>query len=71
MSQETKSLSVIPSDEQSIMDEMQAWGWEPVSSQEIAAKDSHLERHGDTLYSVTESENSERKIRFLNMVKKK
>ncbi len=57
MSKETKSLSVIPSDEQRTIDEMQAFGWELVSSQEIATKDSHLERHGDTLYSVTESEN--------------
>lgn len=57
MSKETKSLSVIPSDEQRTIDEMQAFGWELVSSQEIATKDSHLERRGDTLYSVTESEN--------------
>ena len=57
MSKETKSLSVIPSDEQRTIDEMQAFGWELMSSQEVSTKDSHLEQHGNTLYSVTESEN--------------
>lgn len=64
MSKETKSMSVIPSDEQRTINEMQAFGWELGSSQEIATKDSHLERKGNTLYSVTESENYVKLIFF-------
>lgn len=55
---ETKSIKVSTSDEQSAIDEMQCFGWELKSSQEINVKDSHLEKgtFTDTIYSVTTSE---------------
>lgn len=53
---ETKSLSVRPSDEQSTIDLYANFGWNLQSSQEVKTKDSHLEKKGDAIYNVTESE---------------
>lgn len=53
---ETKSMQIAPSEEQYMIAAYQAFGWELLSSQEIKTKDSHMERSGDTIYSVTESE---------------
>ena len=54
---ETKSLTVSPHEEQSIINVWTNFGWCLKSSQEINSSDSHLERHGDTIYSVTTKEN--------------
>ncbi len=53
---ESKSIQVHPSDEQSMIEFMQKFGWSLLSTQEIKVKDSHLEQRGDSIYSVTESE---------------
>jgi len=50
---ESKSIQVHPSDEQSQIDLMQKFHWNLQSSQEINTKDSHLEKRGDKIYSVT------------------
>ena len=50
---ESKSIQVHPSDEQSQIDLMQKFHWNLQSSQEINTKDSHLEKRGDGIYSVT------------------
>jgi hypothetical protein len=53
---ESKSIQVHPSDEQSMIEFMQKFGWSLLSTQEIKTKDSHLELRGDSMYSVTETE---------------
>ena len=53
---ESKSIQVHPNDEQNVIDFMQKFGWNLLSTQEIKTKDSHLEQRGDSIYSVTESE---------------
>jgi hypothetical protein len=53
---ESKSIQVHPNDEQSMIEFMQKFGWNLLSTQEIKTKDSHLEQRGDSIYSVTESE---------------
>jgi hypothetical protein len=55
--EETKTISVKPRDEQSTIELWQNFGWNLMSSQEINNTDSHLERHGDTIYNVTSKEN--------------
>lgn len=53
---EVKTLKVDGSKEESTVELMQNFGWNFVSSQEVNNTDSHLERQGDTLYSVTTKE---------------
>ncbi len=54
---ESKSIKVGVSQEQHYIDLMQKFGWSLQSSQEINVKESHLERSGDTIYSVSTGEN--------------
>lgn len=54
---ETITRKVHPREENETADIMRCFGWRLKSSQEINSKESHLERQGDTLYSVTTSEN--------------
>ncbi len=54
---ENKSISVAPSEEQGQIDLMACFGWELKSSQELNVKESHQERRGDDIYSVTTQEN--------------
>ncbi|MBE6585692.1 MAG: hypothetical protein E7645_04095 [Ruminococcaceae bacterium] len=54
---ETVSKKVAPSQEQYTINIMTNFGWRVKSSQEINSKESHLERRGDELYSVTSKEN--------------
>jgi len=54
---ESKSISVVPSEEQYFIDTMQVFHWNLKSSQEVRTADSHLERRGDTVYSVTNTTN--------------
>lgn len=54
---EYKTMKINPSDLNSVLNVRACFGWELGSQQEINTKDSHLERHGDKIYSVTESEN--------------
>ena len=54
---ETKSLSVDPKKETSTITLYSKFGWTLVSSQEIFNRDSHIERRGDDLVSVTETTN--------------
>ncbi len=53
---ESFSIQVHPNDEQAQINLMQRFGWNLLSSQEIKVMDSHLERRGDTIQSVTKSE---------------
>lgn len=53
---ESYSLQVHPNDEQSQINLMQKFHWSLQNSQEIKTVDSHLERRGDEIYSVTNSE---------------
>jgi hypothetical protein len=53
---EIKSVSVAPAAEEETIKLWQSFGWELKSSQEVKNKDSHIERRGDELVSVTESE---------------
>ena len=53
---ETKTLTVNPNAEQDTIDLLASFGWNLKSSQEIKNKDSHLERRGDDIVSVTETE---------------
>ena len=57
MAQETKSLTVSPSEEQNTIELYQSFGWELKSSQEIFNKDSHLESRSDGTYNVTTTTN--------------
>jgi hypothetical protein len=53
---ESYSIQVHPNDEQAVINLMQKFHWSLLTSQEIKNIDSHLERRGDTIYSVTNSE---------------
>ncbi len=53
---ESISIQVHPNDEQSQINLMQKFHWSLLNSQEIKTVDSHLERRGDDIYSVTNSE---------------
>ncbi len=57
MSQETRSIQVAPSEEQSTIELYQLFGWELKSSQEIYNQSSHLERDGDSINQVTTTTN--------------
>ena len=57
MSKESKSISVIPGDESTMIAKHELFGWELVSSQEILNKESHLEDRSGDLYSVITTEN--------------
>ena len=54
---ETITRKVHPREENETADIMRCFGWRLKSSQEINSKESHLERHFNTLYSVTTKEN--------------
>lgn len=54
---ETKSISVDPKKETSTITLYSKFGWTLISSQEIFSRDSHLERQGDDIVSVTETTN--------------
>lgn len=53
---ESKSLKVSTRSEQKNIDLMQDFGWQLKSSQEVNTANSHLERRGDAIYSVTNKE---------------
>jgi hypothetical protein len=53
---ESYSMQVHPNDEQSQINLMQKFHWSLQNSQEIKTVDSHLEKRGDDIYSVTNSE---------------
>jgi len=53
---EIKSISVAPAAEEDTINLWQTFGWELKSNQEIKNKSSHMERRGDSLYNVTETE---------------
>lgn len=57
MAKETKSISIVPSEEQDTIELWQKFGWELVSSQEIFSRDSHLEQSGDNVNSITTTTN--------------
>lgn len=57
MAKEFKTLTVVPSDEQSAIDARCIFGWELQSSQEINTKESHIEGGFTGNYSVTTTEN--------------
>lgn len=57
MAKEFKSITVNPNGEQRAIHSYACFGWNLVSSQEIYAKDSHLERRLGRLYSVTQTTN--------------
>lgn len=54
---ETKSISVSPEFEQKTISTYERFGWTCAGSQTVDTKDSHLERKGDDLVSVTERSN--------------
>lgn len=54
---ESKSMTVAPSEEQTVIKKHEIFGWELKSSQEVLSKDSHLEERGEDLYSVTTTQN--------------
>lgn len=53
---QTLSIQVAPNKEQSIINIMEKFLWETLSTQTVDVKDSHLEKEGSTLYNVTERE---------------
>jgi hypothetical protein len=53
---ESISIQVHPADEQSQIDLMQRFHWSLLSTQDIKTVDNHLERRGDSIYSVTNTE---------------
>jgi hypothetical protein len=53
---ESTSFQVHPNDEQKQIKLMEAFHWSLLNSQEVKTVDSHLERRGDNIYSVTNSE---------------
>lgn len=55
MAMEIKTLEVKNSEEQSTIEFWAQFGWQLKSSQRIYNKDSHLERRGDNVVSVTET----------------
>lgn len=54
---ESKSVTCKPAEENPTIEKYQRFGWALESSQEVFNKDSHLELHGNTQYSVTETTN--------------
>ena len=54
---QTISKKVRPNEEQATINIMSCFGWSVKSSQEINSKESHLERRGDEIYSVSTKEN--------------
>lgn len=54
---ESKSVQVHPASENSTIDLWQNFGWTLQNSQEVNTAESHLERRGDDLYSVTNTQN--------------
>lgn len=54
---ESKSVTAAPSEEQTIIEKHELFGWELKSSQEVLSRDSHLENRGDDLYNVTTTQN--------------
>jgi hypothetical protein len=74
---ESVSFQVHPNDEQSQINLMQNFHWSLLSSQEIKVIDNHLERRGDNIYQITNSEhyvklafNRELDLPNLNEIKK-
>lgn len=55
MAKEIKTLKVSAARETATIRTYQCFGWELLSNQEIYSKDSHLEKWGNTTYSVTET----------------
>ena len=55
--EETRKVQVHPRDEQAQTEIWQDFGWTLVSSQEINSKESHLERRGNDIITVTTKEN--------------
>ncbi|MHB9295843.1 hypothetical protein PilKf_01595 [Pillotina sp. SPG140] len=56
MAKEFKTLNVAPGGENKAIEFWQHFGWELMGApQEIYSKDSHLEKSGDTIKSVTET----------------
>ena len=53
---ESTSFQVHPKDEQEQINFMQKFHWNLLNSQEIKTVDSHMERRGGSIYSVTKSE---------------
>lgn len=53
---ESYSIQVHPNDEQNQINLMQQFHWSLLNSQEIKTVDNHLERRGDEIYQVTNSE---------------
>jgi hypothetical protein len=53
---ESKSIQVHPYDEQSQIDLMQKFHWNLLNSQEIKNIDNRLERRGDSIYQVSNTE---------------
>jgi len=65
MAKEIKSISVAPKSEESTINLWQSFGWEFKSTQEIKTADvPHLERRGDSIYSVTNSGDHYVKLTF-------
>lgn len=54
---ESKSIQVHPRDEQAQIDLMQRFHWSLLNSQEIKTVDNHLEQRGNSIHSVTNTEN--------------
>ena len=57
MARETKSITVLPKEEQNAIEIWQLFGWELLSSQEIFNKDTHKETRSDGVYNVTTTTN--------------
>ena len=53
---ETMAVQVHPRDEQSQIDLMQQFHWSVLGTQEIKTLDNHLERRGDTIVQVSNTE---------------
>lgn len=53
---ESKTMQVHPDSERATIQFMQVFHWNLVNSQHVKNKSSHLERRGDDLYQVTETE---------------
>lgn len=53
---ESVTFQVHPNDEQEQIELMQKFHWSLLSSQEIKTIDNHLERRGDDIYQVTNTE---------------
>ncbi len=53
---ESMTIQVHPSDEQAQINLMQRFHWSLLSTQEIKTIDNHLERRGDKIYQITNSQ---------------